>query len=183
MKKIFEELGVDQTAFNKLRPDRIVQSSSSFFKQPSAVTRYMQRSKQPPVVKKFSGDVPFELCFERNQGLPLALSYGEDRGGWLLDAICQHTCADDACNCNTWAAPHNKDFLIKKRTKTSLHKTISEKKSSPCRGMVQCMNAHWLTKYTNKTCHAHSDMHSITWPHLFNNHPYISSSGTPVGMH
>ena len=26
----------------------------------------------------------------------------------------------------------------------------------------------------------HSDMHSITWPHLFNNHPYIASSGTPV---
>ena len=27
----------------------------------------------------------------------------------------------------------------------------------------------------------HSDMHSITWPTLFNNHPYVSSSGTPVG--
>ena len=37
---------------------------------------------------------------------------------------------------------------------------------------------HWLTKYINKKCHAHSDMHSIT---LFNNHPYISSNGMPVG--
>ena len=35
---------------------------------------------------------------------------------------------------------------------------------------------HWLTKYTNKKYHAHSDMHSITWPYLFNNHPYINSS-------
>ena len=24
---------------------------------------------------------------------------------------------------------------------------------------------HWLTKYKNKICHAHSDMHSIAWPH------------------
>ena len=24
---------------------------------------------------------------------------------------------------------------------------------------------HWLTKYTNKKCHAHGDMHSIQWPH------------------
>ena len=24
---------------------------------------------------------------------------------------------------------------------------------------------HWLTKYTNKKCHAHGDMHFITWPH------------------
>ena len=28
--------------------------------------------------------------------------------------------------------------------------------------MVQ--RTHWLTKYTNNQCHAHSDMHSITWP-------------------
>ena len=42
-------------------------------------------------------------------------------------------------------------------------------------GMIQWM--HWLTKYKNKTCHAHSDMHSITSvTTLFNNHPYISSS-------
>ena len=25
--------------------------------------------------------------------------------------------------------------------------------------------AQWLTKYINKKCHAHSDTHSITWPH------------------
>ena len=52
-------------------------SSSSFFKQPSAIMRYMYRSKQPPIVMKFSGDVPFELCFERNWDLLVALSCRE----------------------------------------------------------------------------------------------------------
>ena len=61
----------------------------------------------------------------------------------------------------------------------SLHKKISKKKSSH----VGWLNAriHWLTKYKNKKCHAHSDMHSITWPcTLFNNHPYVSSSKVPL---
>ena len=32
-------------------------------------------------------------------------------------------------------------------------------------------------KYTNKKCHAHSNMHSIPWRRtLFNSHPFISSS-------
>ena len=35
---------------------------------------------------------------------------------------------------------------------------------------------HWLTKYTNKECYTFHNMAT-----LFNNHPYISSSGTPVG--
>ena len=45
-------------------------------------------------------------------------------------------------------------------------------------GMSQCMNA-LADKVHNKMYHAHRDMHvhSITRPHLFNNHPYISSSG------
>ena len=56
-------------------------------------------------------------------------------------------------------------------------KKISKKKSSPCIGMFQCMNALADKVYKNKTCHAHSDMHSITYmATLFNNHPYISSS-------
>ena len=46
--------------------------------------------------------------------------------------------------------------------------------------MAQCMNA--LADKVHKQevlCrHAHSHMHSIT---LFNSHPYIISSGTPVG--
>ena len=68
-----------------------------------------------------------------------------------------------------------KDFY-QKRTETNLHKKISKKKSTPCRdgSMHECM--HWLTKYKNKTCHAHSTMHSINMATLFNNHPYISSS-------
>ena len=35
---------------------------------------------------------------------------------------------------------------------------------------------HWLTKYTNKECYT---LHNMAT--LFNNHPYISSSGTLVG--
>ena len=45
--------------------------------------------------------------------------------------------------------------------------------------MKECLDAwmHWLTKYTKKKCHVHSDIHSITcMATLFNNHPYISSS-------
>ena len=39
---------------------------------------------------------------------------------------------------------------------------------------------HWLTKYTNKNCHAHSDMHSIPWPHYSTTIPtYVSSHGMP----
>ena len=30
-------------------------------------------------------------------------------------------------------------------------------------GMLNAM--HWLMKYTDNLCHAHSDTHSITWPH------------------
>ena len=47
---------------------------------------------------------------------------------------------------------------------------------------------HWLIKHTNNKqgiCYAmeciHSDMHALHNPAtLFNNHPYISSSGTPA---
>ena len=59
---------------------------------------------------------------------------------------------------------------------------LFQKEISPCKvGSVhECM--HWLIKYTNKKNHAHSDIHSITcMATLFNNHPYINSSGTPVG--
>ena len=40
-----------------------------------------------------------------------------------------------------------------------------------------------MLKYTNKECHTMSDMHALhNMPAtLFNNHPYKSSSGTPVG--
>ena len=44
-------------------------------------------------------------------------------------------------------------------------------------GMSQLM--HWLTKYTNKKCYAHSDIHALnytTMATLFNSHPYISSN-------
>ena len=42
------------------------------------------------------------------------------------------------------------------------------------------MNA--LADKVHKQGMSHSDiaMYSIMWPILFNNHPYISSSGTPV---
>ena len=82
----------------------------------------------------------------------------------LLDAICQHTCTDDASTAITWAAPRNKKYQFLKRNLAHI-------------GMAQCMNAQ-----TRSAMHAHSDVHSITWPHYSsNNHPYISSSDTPVG--
>ena len=60
----------------------------------------------------------------------------------------------------------------------SLHKKISEKKSSWCTD--GSMNALADKKYTNKKCHAHSDLHSIHMAILFNSHPYISSSKCSV---
>ena len=77
-----------------------------------------------------------------------------------------------------------KRLLFKKQQKQlSLHKKISKKKSSPCRdgSMHECM--HWLTKYKNKTCHAHSDYALHNTATLFNNHPYISSSKFEASFH
>ena len=69
----------------------------------------------------------------------------------------------------------------KEHKQVSIKKT-SKKKSSWCIGMAQCMNALADKVHTNKKCHAHSDMHALhIMATLFNNHPYISSSGTPVG--
>ena len=39
---------------------------------------------------------------------------------------------------------------------------------------------HWVTKRTNKECHTVTCT-PYNMATLFNNHPYISSSGTPVG--
>ena len=56
----------------------------------------------------------------------------------------------------------------------SLHENISKKKSSWCRD--RSLNALADKVYT-QTRSAHSDMHSITWPHYSTTmHPYISSS-------
>ena len=46
--------------------------------------------------------------------------------------------------------------------------------------MAQCMYAQ-LTKYINKTFHAHSNIHSMTWPQYSTTIPMSVSSGTPVG--
>ena len=74
-----------------------------------------------------------------------------------------------------------KRLLSKKNRNKSPWKDFS----SPCRDVqCICMMQHWLTKYTNKKCHA---QWYAQWyaPHnvatLFNNHPYISSSGMSVG--
>ena len=48
---------------------RIVCFVLSFLSQPNAVTRYEERSKQPPIV---SGDGSFELCFEHNWDLTVS---------------------------------------------------------------------------------------------------------------
>ena len=47
-------------------------------------------------------------------------------------------------------------------------------------GMAQWI--HWLTKYTNKKCHACTQWYALhNMATLFNNYSYISSSGTSVG--
>ena len=63
-------------------------------------------------------------------------------------------------------------------TATSLLQT--SKKEIADVGMAQWVHC-MAEKYSNKKCHTHSDMHSTPWSRLLNNHPYISSSGTPVG--
>ena len=69
-------------------------------------------------------------------------------------------------------------YSNQQRTETSLHKKISKINLADV-GISQWM--HWLSKYTNKMCHTHSDMYSIIiMATLFNNHPYMSSSGMPV---
>ena len=107
---------------------------------------------------------------------------GKDEGGrvyWLLDAICQCTCTDDASTAITWAALRNKllKYFYQKRTETSLHKKISKKISSPCRdgSMHECTGWQKL----EVPCTQWYALHNIAT--LFNNHLYISSSGTPVG--
>ena len=62
---------------------------------------------------------------------------------------------------------------IKKVQKQVSIKKISKKKSD-----IVAQWMHWLTKCINNKCHAHNDHTMAT---LFNNHPYISSSGTLVG--
>ena len=82
-------------------------------------------------------------------------------------------------------------ICIKKRTCRNRYpvsiKRIMSKKNLVAEsdvGMAQCIKMHWLTKYINKKCHAHSDMHSITcMTTSFNNYnlyTVISSCGKPV---
>ena len=73
-----------------------------------------------------------------------------------------HTCADDASTTSVWAAPRNKIVkrFLSKRTETSLHKRFLKRNLAHI-GMAQCMNA--LAE--KQEVRAHSDMHSITWPH------------------
>ena len=78
------------------------------------------------------------------------------------------------CLCSTYIIPiyhsNQKQVSIK----------IFKKRNLADVRMSQWM--HWLTKHTNKKCHAHSDMHSIIIiSTLFNNRPNISSRSTPVG--
>ena len=70
-------------------------------------------------------------------------------------------------------------YAYQKRTETSIHKRIYKKKSSWCRD--ESVNA--LGDKAHKQGMPHSDLTCTPYnmATLFNNHPYISSSGTPVG--
>ena len=54
--------------------------SSSFFNQPCAITQLVLHSKQPPVARKFSGSVHFELGFEHNCTSLKCSSVGKTEG-------------------------------------------------------------------------------------------------------
>ena len=131
---------------------------------------------------KFSGDGSFELCFGCNYDLMLAISCGEDWKGrvcWLLEAICQCTCARmmHQPHVHAWSALDSKFFKIF-ISETSPHKKISKKKSSPCRDG----SMHALADKVHKQevpCTQWYALHNTAT--LFNDHSYISSSGTLVG--
>ena len=64
---------------------------------------------------------------------------------------------------------------------TSLHKKISKKKSTPCSdgSVYECTG--WQSTKTRSAMHAHSDMHSITWPH-YSTTITTYNSGTPTSI-
>ena len=69
-------------------------------------------------------------------------------------------------------------YSNQKRTETSLHKKISKKKSSWCRD--GWMNA--LADKVHKQGMPYTQWYTLhNTATLFNNHPYISSSGALVG--
>ena len=77
-------------------------------------------SEKSPVVRNFSEDGPFELCFERICDLTPAIFCGEDWAGGgqsILAVGCHlsiHMCVYDVSTVITWAVPHNKKTIIKK---------------------------------------------------------------------
>ena len=54
----------------------------------------MLHSKKPPVARKFSEDMPFELHFEHNSDLTPAFFAGKTEGQSIKDAI--HQCTSRA---------------------------------------------------------------------------------------
>ena len=133
---------------------------------------------------KLSRDGFFQLCFERNWDLPPALFLrGRLRGQSVLAVgrhSSMHTCADDSSTAITWAAPRNKMFLLIKKEQKQVSIKRFLKRNLAHVGMVQCMNA--LADKVHKQempCTQWYALHNMAT--LFNNHPYISSSGTPVG--
>ena len=92
------------------------------------------------------------------------LCYTVDTILQLIEHVSAHTKKRDI----TWVA------LI---TITSLHKQISKKKSSWCRTWDESMNA--LADKVHKQ--GATQWYALHNTATFNNHPYISSSGMPLG--
>ena len=147
----------------------------------------MLRSKKPPVARKFSEDGPFELNFERNCDLTLAIFCGEDWGGrayWLLDAIHTHVCAQ---------MTHQPQLRARYRITIIVRRLLSEKEQKQVSikrflkrniahvGMAQCINA--LADKVQKQdvpCTQWYTLHNMAT--LFNNHPYIISSQLALNL-
>ena len=64
-----------------------------FLSQPSAWTREVLRSKQPPVCRKFSGDDNFELLIDRNFDLPREPFLGKTEGAECTSHSLMHVLA------------------------------------------------------------------------------------------
>ena len=130
---------------------------------------------------KFSGDGTFELCFEHNCDLPLCLlalktEEAQCTGCWM-PFINAHVHKDDTStairrqHCVTKLL---KDYYQKENKQVSIKRF--QKRNLADVGISQCMNA--LADKVHKQEVPCTQCNIAT---LFNNHPYISSSDTPVG--
>ena len=140
-------------AYLKRSKSRIVHllSYSFFSSQPSTLMREVTQLKQPLIVRESPKDGYFVLRLKRNHSWC-----------WWTLFVSAHMCGW-CINCKCVGSTTSQIERIKKEQKQVSIKRFLKRNLADV-GMSQYMNA--LTdKCTNKKCHAHSNMHSITWQH------------------